>query len=160
MSPSPKSSAPASGPRKLGSRRKFGLALWQTQHAVDRAMAAALAPLEMTLTQVSALILIEAEPGISGAELARRLGLTAQSTGTLIAQLEQRGWAERGPHPMHRRVIETRITEQGDLALGTALGVVAQVDAVVMKHLSKADRTGLTEALDRCRTAAEGLLRG
>ncbi|MCR8724811.1 MarR family winged helix-turn-helix transcriptional regulator [Frigidibacter sp. ROC022] len=120
-------------------------------------MTQALAPLEMTPTQMAALALIEAAPGMSGAELARQTGLTPQSTGAMLSLFESRGWVVRNAHPMHRRVIETRITDQGTLALGTALGIAAKVDAEVGADIGKAERRSLIKALNGCATRAEAL---
>jgi DNA-binding MarR family transcriptional regulator len=50
---------------------------------------------------------------LTSAEIARRLGVTAQGMGRQIDTLVARGLLERGPHPGRGRPIDVRITEAG-----------------------------------------------
>jgi DNA-binding MarR family transcriptional regulator len=128
--------------------------IWQTQHAIERRMDAALKPLSLTLTQVATLIHLQQMPGLSGAEIARRLLLTAQNTALILAQLEARGWVHRSPHPIHRAVIEAVLTEEGQRVLAQGIAAIVEVEAQVTAGLSAAELAGLAGALRLCRDNA------
>lgn len=69
----------------------------------------------LTHAQLAALaqLGLESPEALSGAELGRRAGVTAQSMSTAIASLLERGLVVRAPHPTHGRVLEVRITPAG-----------------------------------------------
>lgn len=50
-----------------------------------------LRPLGMAAAHYSLLVSIYAEPGLTGAELARRLNVTPQAVAALVARLEDQG---------------------------------------------------------------------
>ncbi|MEU2778251.1 MarR family transcriptional regulator [Streptomyces sp. NPDC007162] len=57
-------------------------------------------------------------PHLSSAELARRCGVTAQSMGTALRDLVERGLVRRQAHPTHGKIIEMSVTAAGvELAL-------------------------------------------
>lgn len=53
------------------------------------------------------------EPGLSGAELARRLLITPQAAQLALAALERRGIVERRRDPHHGRILRAYLTDQG-----------------------------------------------
>jgi len=53
------------------------------------------------------------EPGLSGAELARRLLISPQGVQLALTALEGRGFIERKPDPSHKRVLQAYLTESG-----------------------------------------------
>jgi DNA-binding MarR family transcriptional regulator len=53
------------------------------------------------------------EPGLSGAELARRLLVTPQAAQLALAALEARGFVERRPDTNHGRIVRTYLTDEG-----------------------------------------------
>jgi DNA-binding MarR family transcriptional regulator len=67
-----------------------------------------MAPAHYTL-----MIMIDSEPGLTGAELARRLNVTPQAVASLATRLEERGRLEGRPHPRHRHVQELHLTDAG-----------------------------------------------
>jgi DNA-binding MarR family transcriptional regulator len=130
--------------------------IWQTQHAIERRMDAALKPLGLTVSQVAILLHLQRTPGLSGAELARRLLLTAQSMATTLAQLEARGWVHRQAHPVHRAVIETMLTEAGQAVLRSGLAAVVLVEAEVTAGMSAVEIAELLGRLRQCRSNVTG----
>ncbi|MFD9287534.1 MarR family winged helix-turn-helix transcriptional regulator [Streptomyces sp. NPDC060030] len=73
----------------------------------------ALRPLHLTQAQYTALARLANDGPVSGAELARRCGVTAQSVGVAIHGLAERGMVERRAHPSNGRIIEISITAAG-----------------------------------------------
>lgn len=129
---------------------RLGHQLWQTQHAVERAFDDALKPVGVGVTQVAALLHLHRQPGLSGAELARRLLVTPQSTATLLAGLETRGWVTRSQHPMHRTLIEATLTDAGRSMLREGVAVIQSVDAAISRGMSTDERSKFSELLSRC----------
>lgn len=118
----------------------------------------ALRSLGISLTHAAALMHLERQPGLSGAELARRLLITPQSTATLLAQMEKKGWILRSAHPVHRTLIEVVITKEGRLAMSSAFGRISEIDARITRDLSSSDLRILHQGLDSCLVAAQDVL--
>ena len=53
------------------------------------------------------------EPGLSGAQLARRLLITPQGAQLALTSLERSGLVERKPDPAHGRILRAYLTDQG-----------------------------------------------
>lgn len=86
------------------------------QQAVDRA----LLDLGLSLAQYSALTMIKAYEGLSGAELARLSMLTPQSAHEVVQRLSARGLIVKTVDPEHKRIFRLRITEEGKTLLAEA----------------------------------------
>jgi DNA-binding MarR family transcriptional regulator len=67
--------------------------------------------------------------GTSQAELARRMGMTKQAAGELVADLERMGAVERVPHPGDRRARMVRLTDHARGGLLIGLGVLSEIEA-------------------------------
>lgn len=67
----------------------------------------------VTTAQVGLMRQLTKEPGLSGAELARRLLITPQGVQLALTALEGRGLVERKPDPQHGRILQAYLTEQG-----------------------------------------------
>ena len=94
----------------------------------------------------SLLMHVHVFPGLNGAELGRRLGVTTQAVALLAATLEDRGFLERRPHPRHRNVQELHLTAAGREALHAADTVILQIDRKVRAVLSE-ERSNQLHAL-------------
>jgi DNA-binding MarR family transcriptional regulator len=92
---------------------RLGLHLKRVELELNTVKTAAVRPAGLTVPQYAALLVLNEEPGISAAELARRCLVTPQTMTTILRNLESAGLIERTPHPLHRHVIETRITPAG-----------------------------------------------
>ncbi|MCG5434227.1 MarR family transcriptional regulator [Mycobacterium sp. MYCO198283] len=79
----------------------------------------------VTTAQIGLLRQLANEPGLSGAELARRLLISPQGVQLALTSLERRGLVERKRDPQHGRILQTFLTDEGR---ATASAVVA--DAV------------------------------
>src|SRR3954454_19256530 len=96
-----------------GEHGPIGYLLRQTIHAFDSAMENGLREHGLTSPQFGALFVLEAEPGLSGADVARAMGTTPQAANVLVAGMEDDGLVLREPHPTHGRILEIYPTDEG-----------------------------------------------
>ena len=76
-----------------------------------------LADLGVTPPQFAVLAMLKADPGLSGADLARAALLTPQTVGIIIRNLERDGAIRKTPHPVHGRVLQWTLTRRGERLL-------------------------------------------
>jgi DNA-binding MarR family transcriptional regulator len=69
---------------------------------------------------------LELEDGLRLTDIAARAGITAQSVGELVDDLESKGYLERRPDPIDRRAKRIYLTERGRKS--TRIGKRAQAD--------------------------------
>jgi len=67
----------------------------------------------VSTAQVGLLRQLADEPGLSGAQLARRLLITPQGVQLALSALERRGLVQRKPDPRHGRILRAYLTDQG-----------------------------------------------
>jgi DNA-binding MarR family transcriptional regulator len=77
--------------------------------------------------------------GASGVQLAEHLGITKQSAGQLVDELERAGYARREPHPTDRRGKLVVLTDRGWDCVRAAQRALATIDARLTERLG-ADR--------------------
>jgi DNA-binding MarR family transcriptional regulator len=116
----------------------------------------ALREVSMTTAQYAALSALEAAPGLSGAELARRSFVTPQTMNVILVNLEAAGLVVRRPHPEHGRVLQAYLTEVGEESLAGAHGLVDAVERRMLDGLSQEDRRRLLEVLRGCADTLAG----
>jgi DNA-binding MarR family transcriptional regulator len=76
----------------------------------------------------SVLISVQTNPGLTGAELARLMGVTPQAVALLVAKLTDRGLIERRAHPRHRNIQELHLTDAGRMELTKAERIVSHLE--------------------------------
>lgn len=130
--------------------KPIGYLLKRVQHSLRLAMDEKLREYELSTPQYAALWALGREPGLSGAELARRCFVRPQTMSEILANLEGRKLVERKPHPVHRRVVEVRLTEAAVGLLGACEEDVRLIDERMLNGLSAQGRQGLCEGLQRC----------
>ena len=94
-----------------------------------------LRPLGLAPAHYTFLASLQAEPGLTGAELARRLGVTPQAVASLVRRLEERALVERRAHPRHGHVHELHLTATGRAVLIDAEVVIDAVEQEVTSVL-------------------------
>lgn len=67
----------------------------------------------VTTAQIGVLRQLTNQPGLSGAELARRLLITPQGVQIALTALEKRGLVERKQDPQHGRILQVFLTDEG-----------------------------------------------
>jgi DNA-binding MarR family transcriptional regulator len=135
-------------------QERVAWALRRADIAVQALKEQRLRPLGMAGAHYSLLMSVYAEPGLAGAELARRLGVTPQAIASLVARLEDQGQLERRPHPRHRNVQELYLTDSGYAALQAADDEIAAIEQQITRRLAPADTVQLTALLARVADAA------
>jgi DNA-binding MarR family transcriptional regulator len=106
-----------------------------------------LRPLGLAASHYALLMSVHAEPGLTGAELARRLNVTPQAVASLVARLESRGQLERREHPRHRHVQELHLTDAGHELLHAADEVIADIEDQITRVLGPGDTAQLRTLL-------------
>ena len=97
---------------------------------------------------------MQQEPGIAGAQLARRLLVTAQTMTGLLRRLEREGSVERRPDPQNRRADRWYLLPAGLERLHTARSAGGPVMTQMLSRLSAHELSELRGYLERC---VEGL---
>ena len=113
----------------------------------------------LSFAQVGALFNLLLEPGLPGAQLARRANVSAQTMNTILRRLESDGMIARRPHPESRRADSWFLTEVGDAVLDQARIVGDAVFARVLSGFSSGEAEEFRGYLRRC-IAALDLLPG
>lgn len=103
----------------------------------------------VSIAQIGVLRQLANEPGLSGADLARRLLITPQGMQLALTALERRGLVERKPDPQHKRILQAYLTDHGrDVAAKAVSDAVAAHDQV-FGVLSAEEQETLRELLGR-----------
>jgi DNA-binding MarR family transcriptional regulator len=134
----------------------FNRVIWAERRA-HRALSTAkeqqLRPLELSAAHYSLLAAISANPGATGAELARELSVTPQNIAGLTSRLEQRGLIERQPNARHRNVVEMWVTVKGEELLAEADAAMIELERTIARILG-------TDGSERLRRLLEDLADG
>lgn len=109
---------PPPGRGKRGESGYLAYLLRQAQAATRLTLERSLNELEVTPPQFVVLTMLNAYPGLSGADLARVALLTPQTVGVIIRNLERDGAIRKTPHPVHGRVLQWTLTRRGKALLG------------------------------------------
>ena len=106
--------------------------------------------IDMSFAHFAALYTLDSEPGIAGAELARRAFVTAQTMNTILRRLEKDGDIERRPHPATARADSWFITKGGQVRLKRAKVIGDGVWTRMLSALKTNEVTQLQNMLERC----------
>ncbi|MCW3840885.1 MarR family transcriptional regulator [Micromonospora yasonensis] len=106
--------------------------------------------------QVELMLLVRAEPGISGKEAARRLGTAPNTVSTLVRDLTDAGLLDRERDPADRRVVRLRLTDAARTRMAEHAAHRAALLTEALATLDPAARAAVlaaVPALDRLLTA-------
>jgi len=117
-------------------RFKNWVAMMRAEKAVGRALSRALAPLDLKVAQLDAMINLYRHPGQSQHDLARRLLVGRSNITMLLPQLETQGLLRREGDPRDKRVMRLYLTEEGEKKLMQALEVYTELIDRVMSQSS------------------------
>ena len=154
----------ASGRRRPGSGKRgedghIAYLLRQAQAATRLTLERALADLGVTPPQFAVLTMLNAYPGLSGADVARVALLTPQTVGVIIGNLERDGAIRKTPHPVHGRVLQWTLTRRGLGLLDQCRRRVTAVEKRLVAGLgAKAQRHDPALVVQNCRRSARGWL--
>lgn len=129
--------------------RLVGFNLRCAQVAVFQDFSRSAGTAEISPPQFGALILIEANPGISQSAIAGALRFDRSTLVQIIDRLEARGFVVREVSASDRRSHALRLTEAGTRALADLKSVVAAHEARMTQGLSPEDKERLLALLAR-----------
>ncbi len=135
----------------------LGFALRQLMQTLRQSVDSGLRGRGIDLSFVHGMVLrtIAREPGISGAQLARRTTVTAQSMNSLLRSMESTELVVRERHPENRRTDCWYLTGIGLRQLEQAGEVVDLVMGRIRASITKADAARLVELLHQCAAALQ-----
>ena len=123
-------------------------------HAVERALGAALLPLDLKPAQLDVLMNLYRHPGISQHDLARKLLVGRSNITMLVPQIEGRGLLRREGDEKDRRILRLTLTAEGEALLMRALKVYM---ALIEKAMATATPSECDFVGDHMRRIAEVL---
>jgi DNA-binding MarR family transcriptional regulator len=106
--------------------------------------------IDMSFAHLATLYTLQAEPGVAGAELARRSFVTAQTMNTILHRLEKDGDIERRPNPASMRADSWFITKAGEERLERAKVVGGEVWRRMLSTFRANEVAQLQGLLQRC----------
>ncbi len=118
------------------------------RHAIDEALR--LEGIGVSFAHFVTLYALSSEPGVTGAELARRAFVTAQTMNTILRRMERDGAIERRPNPTNQRADSWYVTKAGQASVAKAQVVAERVWAQMFEDLSQSDMRQLQRLLERC----------
>jgi DNA-binding MarR family transcriptional regulator len=137
------------------SDQRIGMVLKRAEQALLQAKGAALKPVGLTLAQYVALSVLDRQPAITGAALARACLVTPQAMMVVLKSLDEQGLIRRIPHPRHANVLELHVTEAGREALQAGRERVAPLERRVLDAFTPEELDTLTDLLQRLTAASE-----
>ena len=103
----------------------------------------------LTTPQYAVLTYLEASPGATNAELARRTFVTPQTMQVILVGLEKAELVLRRPHPEHRRMQNTELTPTGRKVLKRAVEIVDATEDLLREALGPNAADEMQAALTR-----------
>lgn len=131
------------GQRPGGAPPYVSYALVRVAHLLEQQMDRLLAELDLSATGFGVLFQLQHAPEVSSAELARRVIVTPQSIGPLLARLERDGLVGRHPVGVAGTAIITRITDTGRQRLAEAAERVQALEDDLVEALDPGARDDL-----------------
>jgi DNA-binding MarR family transcriptional regulator len=126
------------------------LALQRATHATLQLLAAELADLDLTASEINALANLADGRGRTVSELGAAAGTRPTTLTSVLDRLERRGHITRGSRPGDRRAVLIELTATGRLAAATIRRAVTDLEHRALGHLP-------AEALTALRTALQAL---
>ncbi|MBP2454921.1 MarR family winged helix-turn-helix transcriptional regulator [Mycolicibacterium lutetiense] len=103
----------------------------------------------VTTAQIGVLRQLTNQPGLSGAELARRLLITPQGVQLALTALEKRSLVERKQDPQHGRILQVFLTDEGRAVASAVVADAVTAHDRVFGVLSEEEQEQLKALLRR-----------
>jgi len=103
----------------------------------------------VSTAQIGVLRQLSNEPGLSGAELARRLLISPQGVQLALTALERRNLVQRKQDPQHGRILQAFLTDQGRKVAGAVVHDAIAAHDKVFGVLSKDEQKTLRVLLGK-----------
>jgi len=105
---------------------------------------------DVTGPQFNLLSTIRRYPGISSAELSRRVFVSPQATNQVIGSLARKGLIERQESSANRRILQLRLSSAGESVMNSCDLELDQLDHRMTAQMSAARLAGFRNALETC----------
>ena len=115
---------------------------------VGRQLETVLAGADLSLPQYTAMSVLEARPGLSNAQLARRSLVTPQAMNQALAGLAKRELIVRQAHPTEGRVLTIELTAKGKELLASVEPGIDSAEDEILGRLDKRQRAKLLTLLE------------
>ena len=129
-----------------------GYGLRRAQIRMTEAFDARLGGLGVTTQRFSALVLINANPGLKQTRLASLMGIARSGVLAIVDALAAQGLIERRPAPGDRRAQALHLTDQGRARLPQIMRLVREHDRELTQGFSPEEIAVLRALLERIRT--------
>jgi DNA-binding MarR family transcriptional regulator len=96
------------------------------------------------------LMTLNEQPGLSGAQLARRNSVTAQTMNGLLQPLESKGLIQRRADPENARVLNCYLKPKGKQLLQRSMNEAVAVFDLMLGRLTHQERSEFRRILQRC----------
>ena len=128
-------------PGPAGPPEKWGLVylLARIFYAMRQRSEDALKPHNVTPMQFTILSSLKRWDGLSSAELSRRFGVTPQTMGEMIGNLERRALVARVQDPSNRRALRLSLTDAGERLFAACEAAMQAVEADMFEEMSPRD---------------------
>ncbi|AKS31885.1 MarR family winged helix-turn-helix transcriptional regulator [Mycolicibacterium goodii] len=103
----------------------------------------------VSTAQIGVLRQLSNEPGLSAAQLARRLLITPQGVQLALTALEKRGLVERKQDPQHGRILQVFLTDEGRAVASAVVADAVAAHEKVFGVLSRDEQEQLRGLLRR-----------
>lgn len=113
--------------------------------------------LGITRPQWLAIVRLNRRPGASQSELADMMEIEKAPAGKIVDRLEERGWVERRPDPVDRRINRIFLTELGERVHAVIRPIAQATVADALVDLSESEVIHLTQLLTRVKSRLGGL---
>ena len=133
-----------------------GYRLKRAAAALRGAMDTALREHHLTVPQYACLELLDQQPGLSNAELARATFVTRQSVNVVLRNLQDAGLVSRPATTDHGRALPTHLTPDGHARLDAVRSAVYAIERQMIDTIPEQRLAALLTDLDRMTTALGG----
>jgi DNA-binding MarR family transcriptional regulator len=136
----------------------LGFLLKSLQHSMRQRFDEALRKqgCDLSFAQFAALFNLHSDPGVTGAQLARRAFVSAQTMSAALRSLERDGYLERRPHPSSRRADSWTLTDAGLRELESARDVGRAIFARMLRGFDTSEIAAFEDYLRRAIAALGG----
>jgi DNA-binding MarR family transcriptional regulator len=111
--------------------------------------------LDLSMAHMAALFTLLEEPGLAGAQLARRIMISPQAMNGVLRRLEREALIVRHHHPDNRRADCWNLTKAGSSRLARARKIGDKVLGRMLAGFSTVEQTTLRQLIGRCIAALE-----
>jgi DNA-binding MarR family transcriptional regulator len=143
---------PSAAERQQPNREHEGYLIKELQHLLRSRIETRIRAKGLWLSFPHSMVLmtLSEQPGLSGAQLARCCGVTAQTMNGLLVPLEEKGLITREHDPSNARVLKSILTPKGRQMLQQGMQEAGAVFAQMLGTMSERERGEFRHLLRRC----------